>query len=160
FGPHLAVLNLLVQGRRRRNAMRTTTFLVLLICGVSCMEVGCSRDSGTTARDPALATSPSPESRYAREVAETFLRAAGDGLYTEQAKLWFSENFQQRIDSRKRLISWNYYEYKGWSISSVAMAPDQDEAIIRGSVQATKRRWGSATTGSSSGGGTFEWEPF
>jgi hypothetical protein len=90
-------------------------------------------DSGETATNREL--------NWAREVAESYLQVAGANNADEPRVLnWLSESFKKRFAIPGGLDRWVHYRFKKYVIATQELSPTQDEAILKGTLEATERR--------------------
>jgi hypothetical protein len=81
------------------------------------------------------------ESKWAREVAESYLQASGANNADEPRVLsWLSDSFKKRFAIPGGLDTWVHYRFKKYMIATQEMSPTQDEAILKGTLEATERR--------------------
>ena len=99
---------------------------------------------------PAAAeTETNRDSQWARQLAESYLQAAGSNNADEPRVMsWLSESFKKRFQIPGGIDTWVYYRFKSYVISTQELGPTQDEAILKGTLEATERhkyeRLGSA----------------
>lgn len=111
------------------------TISMFLMCVLAIVGCDDSRPNTSTAHD---------KGEIARGVAEDFLISTGPAisfdLLMSKAKPFATKEFANNVKSGVP-----GYRFKAWSINSQSMNSSQTEAIVRGSVQAT-RRWVGGTS--------------
>jgi len=101
-------------------------------------------------REQPIATGPTPNLRWAREIAEGYLRSASRDFFSDEALAWAAPAFHKRVNQEG--TEFRYYHFKSWDNKSQELSPGGDEAIFRGTVEATRQ--GSFRPGR--GGGSVE----
>jgi hypothetical protein len=84
---------------------------------------------------PVPATAPrADEVKWAREVADQYLQAAGQkGLYSAAASAWTSQAFRDRLAKSDLQDYW----FTGWHIDEEKPSPQGDEVVFSGALKAT-----------------------
>ena len=100
------------------------------------------------------ATLAPDELRWAKEVGDGYLRAAGLDFFSGEALAWATPRFRDRLTTRDPNASKVvYFHYSSWEVTAREVSPGRDEVLFKGTVAATFK--GRQAPGGDGSGGSL-----